>query len=428
MARQQIPASIFDINPQARSAAFVALAILAALMILPAAQAQTFSVLHNFTGGVDGETPFAGITVAPSGVLYGTAAHGGTNSVGTVFKLSHSSGWLFSPLFEFSGGNAAIPLGGVVVGPNGALYGTTYGVGISYGTVFEMTPPLTFCRSVTCYWSENVLHTFAGPDGAGPQVENLVFDGSGNIYGTTMGGGIYNSGTTFELTPSGGGYTETILHSFGLGTDGRSPLAGIVFDAAGNIYGTTAQGGTGSPQDCVGSCGTVYQLMPSSNGWVENVLVEFDHTNGEHPYGNLIIDRSGNLYGTTISGGQNGGGIVYKLTPSGGGFTYSIIYSFTSCGSRGGLVEDTAGNFFGVCPNGGGGFGWIFELTNCSQQCSMVDLHDFSGSDGSMPYGAPVFDANGNLYGTTQYGGTGSCSNGCGVVWEIAGVGASLEN
>ena len=417
-----------------RSAAVVTLLVMISLFsvtIAQGAQAQTFSVIHYFTGGLDGDTPYAGVTVGPSGVLYGTAAKGGANAVGTVFKLSQvDSVWVSSPLYEFTGGNGALPLGGVVIGPNGALYGTTFGVGVNtYGALYELTPQPTFCRAILCYWNEHVLHTFTGvPDGSGPQVEKLVFDSSGNIYGTTGGGGLHNSGTAFELTPSGGGYTESILHSFGNGPDGRNPTAGIVLDSAGNVYGTTPLGGTGTFQDCHGSCGTVYQLMPSSGGWVENVLVDFDVTNGQHPYGNLIIDGSGNLYGTTASGGQNGGGVVYKLAPSGGSFTYSMLYSFSSCGSMGGLAMDAAGNLFGVCYGGGAQQdGWIFELTNCSQGCNLVDLHDFSGSDGMNPDGGPVLDASGNLYGTTGAGGTG-CNQGCGVVWEIAGAGAPRRN
>ena len=136
------------------------------------------------------------------------------------------------------------------------------------------------------------------------------------------------------------------------------------------------------------------------------------------------MDDSGNLYGSAEFGGQNGGGVVFKLAPSDGGFTYSLLYSFSSCFSLGGIAIDAAGDLFGVCTLGGA-HGWVFELTNCSQGCSVVDLHDFGGSDGASPQGTPVLDANGNLYGTTVIGGTGNCgSNGCGVVWEIADVGA----
>jgi uncharacterized repeat protein (TIGR03803 family) len=417
------------INRSANSATLLALILILSVTIAHDAQAQTFSVLHYFTGGTDGETPYAGLTVSSSGALYGTAADGGTHGVGTVFKMNQvNSSWVFSALYEFDGVNGgSFPLGAVVIGPNGALYGTTFGVGITgpYGTVFELTPPATFCRGVLCYWNEHVLHTFADvAGGTGPQAVSLAFDSAGKIYGTTGGGGLYNSGATFELTPTSGGYTESLLHSFGNGTDGRDPLAGVVLDAAGNVYGTTLLGGTGSLQTCHGTCGTVYQLVPSNGGWVENVLVNFEVTNGQHPYGNLIIDGSGNLYGTTASGGQNGGGVVYKLASSGGGFTFSLLYSFNSCGSRGGLTMDAAGNLFGVCYDGGAHQdGWIFELTNCSQSCNLVDLHDFSGSDGMNPYGSPALDPSGNLYGTADAGGTG-CPQGCGVVWEIAGVGA----
>ena len=388
-----------------------AILLVLTLFATPTVQAQTFSVIHNFTGGLDGEDPSSGVTVGPSGVLYGTTP-GGENNTGTVFKLSRAnSSWVFTPLYEFpEGSDAGYPFGGVVIGPNGALYGTTDGGDLNPGTVFELRPPPTFCRSVLCYWNETVLHAFTGQptDGANPEYVNLAFDQAGNIYGTTVGGGMSNGGTTFELTPSGGGYTESI-YSF---RDGY-PSYGVVLDIAGNVYGTTA--------------GTVYQLMPSSGGWVENVLVHFDGTNGSDPISGLLIDASGNLYGTTFGGGQNNGdGVVYKLAPSGGGFTYSALYTFSSyCESYGGVAMDAAGDFFGGCYVGGAhGNGWIYELTNCSQACTVVDLHDFSGSDGSGPYGAPALDANGNLYGTTLSGGTGNCDSGagCGVVWEIAGV------
>ncbi|MGA2904512.1 MAG: choice-of-anchor tandem repeat GloVer-containing protein [Candidatus Korobacteraceae bacterium] len=404
----------------------MALVMVFALTLLTthAMQAQTYQVLHNFSGGGDGAYPYAGVTVGPGGVLYGTTSRGGTHNNGVVFKLTYrGSSWTLSPLYGFTGGSdGGIPLGGVVIGPNGALYGTTgYGGSEDYGTVFELRPPLTVCKAILCYWNETVLHTFTGaPDGVGPAVENLAFDSSGNIYGTTYEGGTNDHGTVFELTPSNGGYTESIIHSFGSGTDGESPEAGVVLDTAGNVYGTTLAGGTGV-------VGTVYQLMPSNGGWEENVLVNFYVTDGDAPYGNLIIDGSGNLYGATPDGGQNGNGVVFELALSDGGWIYSVLYAFSSsCHALSGVAMDAAGDLFGVCHDGGAHQdGWIYELTNCSQTCTLVDLHDFSGSDGYEPYGSPVLDANGNLYGTTQLGGTGTCAGyGCGVVWEIAGVGA----
>ncbi len=406
----------FNVNSCVSMFALALVIVFALTLLTPyALQAQTFSVIHNFANGADGANPQAGVTVASSGTLFGTATNGGTGGGGTVFKLTpHGSSFVFSPLYEFTGGiDGASPLGGVVVGPNGALYGTTYERGMyGYGVTFELRPGATFCRSVLCYWNETVLYSFTGmPDGEYPYYENLAFDQAGDIYGTTLRGGMYGYGTTFELTPSGGGYTESILHSFGSGSDGVQPYPGVVLDTAGNVYGTTANGGTGG-------AGTVYQLVPSNGGWLENVLVNFDGTDN-YPYGNLIIDDSGNLYGTTTSG------VVFKLAPSGGGFTYSQLYSISGCVSTGGVAMDAAGDLFGVCyQRGAYQDGWVFELTNCSQICVAHDLHDFSGGDGAGPYGTPALDANGNLYGTTVVGGANCISPGCGVVWEIAGVGA----
>ena len=419
------------------SPALIKLSFLAIFATAVLAHAQTFSVLHNFTAGADGAYPRASITIGPGGVLYGTAEYGGTHGNGTVFKLSQTnSNWVFSTLYDFAGGSdGAAPIGGVVIGPGGALYGTTQQGGPENdGTVFALTPPPTFCRSVTCSWDETILHTFTGvPDGIYPWVENLIFDAAENIYGTTAGGGTHDGGIVFELTPSGGGYTESILHNFSGSPDGAYPFAGVTFDSAGSLYGTTGNGGTG--RGCDFGCGTVYQLTPSGGGWQENVLVSFNLQNasldsGYYPYSQLVLDASGNLYGTTIYSGQIYlDGIVFKLTPSGGGFTPSLLYPFpSSCQPYGGVTMDSAGNFFGVCTVTRDA-GSVFELTNCSQTCVLIDLHDFDGRDGYMPYGAPTLDANGNLYGTTWYGGTSiNCQLGCGVVWEIAGVGAPRKD
>jgi len=417
------PKLVFRLSRSSMLGAALTLATLGtlAMVAMQPAQAQTFTVLHNFTGGADGESPYVGVTIAPSGVLYGTTRLGGTHGIGTAFRLTpEGSGWVFSPLYEFTGGlDGEQPVGGIAIGPNGVLYGTTPYAGINDGVVFALRPAATFCKSTLCYWSEAVLHAFPGsPDGAYPQYENLTFDQAGNIYGTTCEGGIYGApyggGITFQLTPSGTGRMESILHNFGSGSDGWCPSGGVVLDTAGNVYGSTRYGGPGGD-------GALYQLMPSNGGWVENILVNFDGANGANPYGNLIIDNSGNLYGATSSGGQNGGGVVFKLAPSDGGWSYSAIYSFSSCSPFGGVAMDAAGDLFGTCNTGGaGGYGWVYELTNCSQTCIPNDLHDFSGSDGAGPLGAPVLDANGNLYGTTAVGGTGNCGGyGCGVVWEI---------
>ena len=406
-----------------------------AVVLSQTVQAQTYTVLHNFTGGADGAGPASALTVGTGGVLYGTANIDGPHGYGTVFRMNQTnSGWVFSTLYGFAGGSdGAIPMGGVVFGTYGALFGTTVEGGgpENDGTVFALTPPSTFCRSLTCYWDETILHTFTGaPDGFNPAGENLVFDAAGNIYGTTENGGAHDAGTVFELTPSGSGYTENILYNFAGRPDGAYPFAGVVFDAAGNLYGTTGNGGTG--RGCDYGCGTAFQLTPSNGSWQESVLVNFDFghaglAGGIYPFGPLVFDSDGNLYGTTIySSSNNLDGIVFKLAPSDGEFTPSLLYSFpSSCQPYGGVVIDTEGNFYGQCVSGGANnIGWVFELTNCSQHCTLVDLHDFTGRDGSMPISPVTLDANGNLYGATEYGGTGACQLGCGVVWEITGVGA----
>ena len=415
----------FSFRMPAAAFALVMLGVLTMLATVPAL-AQTFSVLHNFTGGADGFDP-QGVTVTPSGIVYGVAEFGGSHGAGTIFKLAQlHSDWIFSPLHEFTGGDdGAYPIGGVTIGPNGALFSTTsWGGSHGFGVVFELRPSATTCGSAFCYWNETVLHSFTGGnDGAVPNYVDLVFDPAGNIYGTTFYGGVYAYGAVFELTPSGGGYTESVIHSFNFPDGGSYPEAGVVLDSAGNIYGTTTYGGTGTGCLNMDNCGTVYQLVPSGGNWTENVLVNFaiPGVNGEEPLTAPLIDVSGNLYGPA--------GVIYKLTPSGGGFNYSEIYTFHSffCGDQSPLIMDAAGNFYGTCQNGPGvgGSGWIFKLTNCSQTCTVVDLHDFNGTEGSGPLGPVALDANGNLYGTTVAGGPGGngCNNGgCGVVWELAGA------
>jgi uncharacterized repeat protein (TIGR03803 family) len=398
-----------------------ALLLLLTLFNVATIKAQTFSVLHGFTGGLDGSHPYAGVTVGRGGTLYGTTSAGGLYTHGTVFKLTQrGSGWTLSALDEL--GHIWYPYGGMTIGPNGVPYGTTMaggsGTGVK-GTVFELRPPFAICQSITCFWNESILFDFnsSGADGANPAWGNLIFDGSGGIYGTTDAGGPSNAGVAFQLVESGGVWTENVLHNFsgGSGNDGMGP-DGLTFDTAGNLYGTTVNGG--SEGICANGCGTVYQLMPLNNGtWMENVLVYFNRTNGSNPFDQLFIDEAGHLYGTASGDGPSGDGAVFELSQSGGVWNYSIIYAFSACSPHGSLTMDSAGNLYGTCYRGGAHQdGWIFELTNCGQMCIANDLHDFSGSDGANPFGGPNFDANGNLYGTTFYGGP----NNLGVVWEIA--------
>ena len=230
------------------------------------------------------------------------------------------------------------------------------------------------------------------------------------------------------MTPSGGGYTETILHSFGSGTDGAFPVAGVVQDEAGNAYGTAAAGGP--IRLCSFGCGTAYQLTPSDGSWLESTVHIFDVLHGYYPNSAMIRDASGNLYGTAIASANYNDGVAFKLAPSGNRFEYTLLHQFTSdCEPYGTLTMDSAGNYFGTCVYGGSyGVGWVYELTNCTDSCEVIDLPDFNQRDGSMPTAGPTLDTNGNLYGTTEFGGTGDCNLGCGVVWEIAGVAAPTKS
>ncbi len=424
---------IFRTGLPAATTALAIIFLLAGVASQPA-QAQTFHVLHTFNGGTDGEQPEAGLTMDRAGNLYGTAQLGGIaydgNGYGTVFQLKHrGSGWIFAPLYSFTGGDDGIyPIARVILGPNGTLYGTTYegGAGCSpvdCGTVFNVRPRPTPCPSVLCPWTESVVYNFHNsPDGANPFSGDLIFDQAGNIYGTTYGGGNQN-GVVYELTPSGSGWTESILYAFSSsGDDGANPFSGVIFDNAGNLYGTTFAGGSSG-------YGAVYQLVPSHGGWTENVLYSFQPGNdGSGPSAGLIFDASGNLYGATAIGGSGGGGTVFKLTPSGGSWTYSTLYNFAGtcceCGPRATLVMDGAGNLYGTTAcDGRFQFGSIFKLTPTPQPpWTYTSLHDFTDfEDGANPTSNVLLDASGNLYGTASGGGDFNCGlgNGCGVVWEI---------
>jgi len=347
------------------------------------AQAQTYTVLHTFTGHGDGANPAAGLTMDRAGNFYGTSSYGGYsgggcsyNGCGVVYKLSYSgSGWTLTPLYTFQGGNdGAIPNARVVFGPDGSLYGTTYAGGgtgacgageyTGCGTVFRLQPPARACENFLCAWTETVLYRFNGSDGAGPNMGDLVFDRAGNIYGTTLVGGVTGGGVAFKLAPSSG-WTETVLWNFAGGSDGSNPQSGVIFDSAGNLYGTNYGG-------------TAYELTPSGSEWVEENLRE--HL--AQPWGGLVFDPAGNLYGTTVNGGSDGGASIFELTPSNGGWTYSQIYSLVGYGGgpTDSLILDSEGNLYGTSnvtdPNGGGG--GVFELMPSNGAWIYVDLHDFT--------------------------------------------------
>lgn len=395
----------------------LAIVFLLAIVTSQGAQAQSFNVLHTFTGGNDGGNPSAGVLYR-SGSLYGTTWAGGAANDGAVYQLKHAgSGWTLNALYSFNGSDGDIPSAPVVFSSDGVLYTTTeFGGADASGTVVKLQPSPTACRSTICPWTETVLYNFAGY-GDGNKPIGLVFDQAGNLYGTTSGGGAYHDGTAYELTPSQGGWTKTMLHSFGLDADGITPYRSVmIFDNAGNLYGTTYFGGTYN-------AGTVFELTPSGSGWTESVLYNFTgNGDGRFPYSGLILDQSGNLYGTTTDAGSSGGGTVFELSPSGGGWTYSVLYSLSgsigdSCGPAWALTMDTAGNLHDTTECGGAhAFGNVFKLTSTGGIWTYTSLYDFTGgNDGYLPISGVAIDPSGSLYGTTYYGGT----NNAGVAWEI---------
>ena len=410
-----------------RTAAMMFAVILVLVGLLPPAQAQTYSTIYNFSGGLDGANPYVGLTMDKAGNFYGTTYAGGRNNLGTVYRLKHSgTGWIADGLYSFAGGvgDGAEPLARVIFGPDGSLYGTASVGGsqtcgeIGCGMVFQLRPPATFCRSVSCPWAETVLHFFEGPaDGEFPTGE-LIFDGAGNLYGTTALGGV--AGTVYELTPSGNAWTENIIYDFS-SESGYEPYGGLIVDNTGNLYGTTQDGG-------LNYSGTVFRLTNSGSEWMESRSYNFQLASGGYPTAGLVFDQSGNLYGATTYGGSDGAGVVFELSPSGGGWTYSVLYSFTGeygcsfdqylgAGPWAALTMDATGNLYGTTRcDGARQMGNIFRLSPSGGAWTYTSLHDFTGGeDGAFPLSNVTMDASGNLYGTASSGG----SHGYGVVWKI---------
>ena len=274
---------------------------------------------------------------------------------------------------------------------------------------------------------ERILHQFGeSGDGSLPS-SSLIFDSSGNLYGTTDTGGALNGGTVFQLVPrSGGGWTENILYSFNTQNgDGWDPVSGVVMDGSGNLYGTTLYGGS---HCSAGGCGAVFELTPGSDGaWTEKIIYNFCTLSrckdGNYPYAGVIMDASGNLYGATNHGGDHNAGVVFELTLSNGEWHEKVLHSFTGKDGgqpRGNLVFDASGNLYGTTYVGGAtGIGTVFQLTPANSTWTEKVLHSFAngGGNGANPWGGLAFDSSGNLYGTTTGGG---CTEyGCGIVFEM---------
>ena len=266
-----------------------------------AAAADTYKILHTFTWAAN---PSGGLIFDAAGNLYGTTDLG-AHGYGVVFKLKPNPDgtWTETTLHSFSGPDGAYPWAGLTLDAAGNLNGTTLqGGAYGYGTVFKLKP------NPDGSWTESVLHSFAGGDGGGPTFGSLIFDAAGSLYGATEMGGAYDEGVVFRLTPNPDGtWTESVLHSFTGGDDGGAPFAPLIFDAAGNLYGATVAGG------CHNN-GVVFKLTPNPDGtWKETVLHTF-YGIGRNPQAGVILDAAGNLYGTTYAGNGNNG-LVFEITP-----------------------------------------------------------------------------------------------------------------
>ena len=437
--------------------------------------ASTEKVLYTFQGTGDGVQPIGGVVRDAKGNLYGTTrfnfqSSGAPTGFGLVYQLTPTKSGEFKEkvIYTFQGetSDGQNPQSSVVLDVAGNLYGTANGGQFGCGIVYKLTP------TQNGPWTETIIHQFNAfeghNDGCEP-VGSLIFDKAGNLYGTTSQGGGGTSdtfctngcGTIFKMVPNqNGSWTESVIHAYhqgGGGTpDGQNPFDSLVFDSAGNLYGTTF---TGGPDDE----GTVFKLTPTTTGkWNETLLFKFhdlvnNPPDGDAPYAGVVLDSAGNVYGTTVDGGGGlgGGGTVFKLTAGvNGKFEYSKIRRFAESESGfqdgmfpyGGLLMDSAGNLFGTTLLGGGhneplcivsgvpsftGCGTIFKLTPAANGTWKESLvHRFQGStDGGLPQPDHLtMDAAGNLYGVASAGGklvqVQGGFNSFGVVFEILGAGA----
>ena len=380
----------------------------------------TESVLYSFLGGTDGSYPWAGVVFDSQGNLFGMTRTGGTTDCGTIYELTPngSGGWNESVIWNFDNNvDGCQPYGTLLIDNLGNLYGTTSSsAGLTFGTAFELSP------SGTGTWNETILHTFGSvPNDALVPQSNLISDSSGNLYGTTRAGGGTTGcesgigcGTVFKLQPSGSGWTEKILYRFKGGTDGDGPWAGLVFDGSGNLYGTTLYGGrTGT--------GTVFEITTAGKKMTLHSFGATTHDAGG-PFAGLVFDGTGNLYGTTYGEGSCNG-IVYELTPGSTGWSEKILHQFTGasdgCQTYASVTFDSAGNLYGTTNAGGGtaNAGTVFELIPGSMgRWNLRTLYTFQGGmDGLDITSGVVLDSAGNLYGASMGGGTA----GFGTVFEV---------
>jgi len=388
-----------------------ALVLIAALGMFCQAHAWASSteVIYSLMGDNDGEYTDTDLAIDSQGNLYGTSVLGGDFGGGTVFMVSPTeNGWTHTVLYSFTGGaDGGEPYKGVTLDSQGNLYGTavTGGSGScegGCGVAYKLS-------NTGSAWTQTVIHAFTGgADGSGPGAR-LTVDRAGNVFGMAPTGGDFGSGTIYQMHQrSNGSWAFRVIHAFTGGADGGTGSAGKMIFHGGHLYGAATTGG-------VNGAGTVFELTPAQGGsWTFRTLYSFKgQPDGVFPYGGLIFDSLGNVYGTTYYGGTNDLGSVYELSPrSSGEWKEKVLYSFNSGGdgnsSISNLVFDAAGNLYGTTSEGGAGSGTVFTLTpNENGTWTESVIHSFLGSpDGAFPYTGMVPGHSGEYYGATVHGGT----------------------
>jgi uncharacterized repeat protein (TIGR03803 family) len=406
---------------------FIALTIFAALMAsaVTALAYEKETVLYQFSRQANGWGPQGQELIDSQGNIFGVASEGLVNEkstcCGMIYELipQAGGGYSYNVIYAFSGlSGDAFPEGYISMDASGNIYGSTAG---SYGEVYRLSP------NSSGGWSETVLWTESA---SGFGATGVAVDASGNVYGTAAFGGANNRGFVFEISPSGGSWTTQDIYDFS-GPDGSGSVGSVILDAAGNLYGTTPQGG--SSTNCSGGCGVVFELTPNAGHWTESVLLNFNGGNGSGPQARMTFDTNGNLYGTTWLGGPKNFGVVFELTPNGtGGWKEHILHAFSDANGDGAqpdtplVVAD--GVIYGATLSGGSanggcstqqeasGCGTVFKLTLAGTVWKESILHSFTGlRDGAFPGGVSV-DASGNLFGLADSGGD---SNNDGVSFEL---------
>jgi len=418
-------------GPLFRPISYAATAVLAIIVVcaltmivtLPA-EAQTYNVIYNFTGGRYGANPHQGLIFDQAGNLYGTTFYGGTYGAGTVYRLSPNGDgtWNQTVLYSFTGSadGGYTDWGRLAFDAAGNLYGVTVFAGqYGQGTLFKLAP------NPDGTWTESVLHQFTGgEDGSMPRTTPFL-DTAGNLYGTAAYGGAYGCGTVYKMTPGPGNeWTFGVIHQF-IDDPACSPWVGLTPDTSGNLYGTTRNtllGCTDPPQEC----GTVFELTPSSDGtWAFKVIHQFIGSDGSDPsVTGLIFDEAGNLYGLTQFGGRYSAGVLYKLVPGEhDSWTYQVLHDLDSPRDGGHpasqIVRDGFGSLYATGFDGGAyGYGTFFKASlNSDGSWRFSVQYNFTGSDGANPLGL-VRDSAGHIFGTTNAGG----AYGYGVVYEFTPV------